>query len=223
MKAIHGYWFPDSDQHFEAHLRRSGGEYQKDRRDLALRHVRNFGLAVDVGGHVGLWSRDLSRRFDRVVAFEPIAELRACFERNVDMTGVTLHACALGARPGSVRIGNPSPDNSGGFTHEAEQGEEVPVRTLDSFALDGCDFIKLDIQGMEREALEGARETIARFGPTLCVEQRKGETAALDFARRELGYRTRARRGKEHILRPRRRLWAFLGGGRRPAPSPAGS
>ena len=49
----------------------------------------------------------------------------------------------------------------------------LPVETLDQIVeqlrLDRVDFIKMDIEGAERRALEGARETLRRFKPRMAI------------------------------------------------------
>jgi hypothetical protein len=51
---------------------------------------------------------------------------------------------------------------------------EVEIRTLDEFRLTGVRFIKADVEGSEREVLEGARETIARERPPILLELLSG-------------------------------------------------
>jgi hypothetical protein len=51
---------------------------------------------------------------------------------------------------------------------------EVEVRTLDAFALTDVTFIKIDVEGSERDVLEGARATIARERPPLLLELLSG-------------------------------------------------
>ncbi len=49
----------------------------------------------------------------------------------------------------------------------------VPVKPLDDIVeelqLDRVDFIKMDIEGAERVALEGSRRTIERFRPRMAI------------------------------------------------------
>lgn len=60
---------------------------------------------------------------------------------------------------------------------------------LDSLKLEACDFLKLDIEGMEREAILGARKTIERFKPVLYVENDREERSdALVRTLTDFGY-----------------------------------
>lgn len=51
--------------------------------------------------------------------------------------------------------------------------EKVRVTTIDNFVrefkLSRVDYIKSDIEGMERNLLRGARETLKTFAPKLCI------------------------------------------------------
>jgi hypothetical protein len=46
----------------------------------------------------------------------------------------------------------------------------VELVSVDSLGLTGCRLIKVDVEGMETEVLEGARETVEKFQPLLFVE-----------------------------------------------------
>ena len=71
---------------------------------LALSHTKGRRVALDIGAHVGLISRILAMDFERVEAFEPLPDHRECFAQNVTAENVVLHACALGASQGEVRM-----------------------------------------------------------------------------------------------------------------------
>ena len=67
------------------------------------------------------------------------------------------------------------------FQHESE-GPKVLLTTIDNAAelqLNKVDFIKMDIEGAELKALEGAVETISRFNPRLAItlEHRREDQA----------------------------------------------
>jgi hypothetical protein len=70
-------------------------------------------------------------------------------------------------------------------------GKTVAIQkvSLDALALPHVDLIKLDIQGMELEALEGARQTIERSRPIILVESIKAGRERLRGFLAECGYK----------------------------------
>ena len=91
---------------------------------------------------------------------------------------------------------------------------DVEIRTLDEVGLAGVRFVKADVEGGEREVLDGARATIARDRPIILLQLLSGthdnpaaETAAIDL--RDLWLRgvhrpaRREDRGNAGNLRPR--------------------
>ena len=73
---------------------------------------------------------------------------------------------------------------------DAGPGEPVPLITIDGLNLRDCQFIKLNIEGMETEALRGAAATIGRFRPILYVENdRQARSAPLIGLVQSYGYR----------------------------------
>ena len=95
MYQEHGWWFPDYDTHFVGMLTKNikkGGlpVYQEPVRTKSFEFVQHKGLALDIGANVGLWSRDIAEQFEQVIAFEPVADFRACYEKNVDINIVVL-------------------------------------------------------------------------------------------------------------------------------------
>jgi hypothetical protein len=51
---------------------------------------------------------------------------------------------------------------------------DVEIRTLDDFGLMNVRFIKADVEGSEREVLDGARATLARDRPIILLELLSG-------------------------------------------------
>jgi FkbM family methyltransferase len=200
MKQAHGWWFPDHEQHLIEWLAKNGKQmhgrssYQWAKIEAALAVVPEFGVAVDIGGHVGLWSYYLAMKFVKVHAFEPMAAHRECFEANLaGADNVVLHDCALGDEVGSIRL--KTGPNSSGDTYVDGKGD-IPLKLLDSFGLTGVDFIKADCEGYELFAMRGAEQTIRRWRPTIIVEQKPGraqkyglhQTEAVGYLR-GLGYK----------------------------------
>jgi FkbM family methyltransferase len=179
-----GVYLPDGEKHLLGWMDKAGeqvdgkGSYQIKKLRAALEHVKQFRVAVDIGAHCGLWSMQLAKRFEQIVAFEPVERHRECFLANLQgHENVELHGCGLGEKFGFVTIES-KPDSSGdsrvaAYADElAENGPRIPVKTLDSFDLPVVDFIKIDTEGYELFVVRGAEQTIKRCRPTMIVEQK---------------------------------------------------
>ena len=210
LREFGGWFFPDHEAHLQDWLRKVNDErdgrlrYQGAKQDLALAHCRQKRVAIDIGGHVGLWSFYLAQQFETVHAFEPVAEHRACFEANVKATNVILYPCALGA--GEARVSIHTSQGSSGDSWVNGEGE-IPMHRLDSYGFSDVDLIKVDCEGGELAALRGGEETIIRCRPTIIVEQKPGraqkfglaETAAVQYLE-SLGAKLRAHKSGDYVL-----------------------
>ena len=56
---------------------------------------------------------------------------------------------------------------------------QVKVVTIDQLELKRLDFIKIDIEGMEIEALNGAKKSIEQFKPQLLIEKIKSNESEI--------------------------------------------
>lgn len=149
--------------------------------------VPRGGTAVDVGANQGLFSYALSYIADRVVAFEPNPDY-ASFARWMLRGRAEVHQLALSDASGRGTLYVPLSDDgmvlhfAGSLqrTHSqfrSMETHDVDIRTLDGFGLVGVHFIKADVEGNEREVLDGARTTIARDRPTILLELLSGTHA----------------------------------------------
>lgn len=181
MKQVNGIFLPDYEQEMVRFLEHrpsmldGRGSYQRSKWERAIGLCRNRRVAIDIGAHVGLWSIPLALTFDRVHAFEPHPEHRACFERNLaDRDNVALHPSAVGETPGLVRLSTET--RSSGDTHitDGSEGPLVAVVRIDDViaATAPIDLIKLDTEGFELPALRGAEQTLLRCRPIVVVEQK---------------------------------------------------
>jgi Methyltransferase FkbM domain len=72
-----------------------------------------------------------------------------------------------------------------------ENTAEIRKVALDEFNLPRVDFIKLDVEGMELEALQGAEKTIKSSRPVLLVEKIKSNGEELHRWFSDRGYNLR--------------------------------
>jgi hypothetical protein len=61
-------------------------------------------------------------------------------------------------------------NNSG--AHYVDGDGPIPMQTIDSLNLDALDFLMLDIEGYEYDALQGGIGTITAFNPVIVVEEK---------------------------------------------------
>lgn len=215
MKHVDGWWFPDGESHLPQWMANpkvrtimnGRAAYQGQKQKAAMELCTQFRTAVDVGGHVGLWSFNLAHAFENVVAFEPVAAHRECYARNTEgLANIELHACALGDREGSVSI-RTEPTSSG--DSRVDGAGEIPMHTLDSFALSEVDLIKIDCEGFEMFVLRGAEELLARQKPVIVVEQKRGhavkyglgDTDAVPYLQ-SMGYRVAREMSGDFLMVP---------------------
>lgn len=176
MKQVLGWWLPDTDKHFEIYLNKEGGQYQSTHRTTILNFLRTkikeFSCCIDVGSHVGFWSKEFTENFKHVYAFDPIPNVRECYVKNVTKDNYTLYPYGLGNAEKKVNVLY-NPDETGN-THVTNTGNlEIELKKLDSFEFDKIDYIKIDAEGFEIEVVKGAEKLIQRDKPFIHVEMKE--------------------------------------------------
>ncbi len=133
---------------------------------------KNKRVAVDVGAHIGLWSRNLAPHFEAVFAFEPVRENAECFRHNTrGLENVHLAEIVLGDTTGTAAMGLPDGGNSGMW--HVVPGIEIGPKTmhaLDTANLAQLDLLKIDTEGFEGRVIRGALQTIRKYGPVIVFE-----------------------------------------------------
>lgn len=191
MKKELNWWWPDHEAHLQGWFKATKNQikmngrlaYQGRKQQAVLDQCLKRGIrrrAIDVGGHVGLWSWNLAHEFDQVDAFEPVKDHQDCFDKNVlaFMTNVDLHTVALGKEPGWVSMW--TEEGSSGNTQVKGAGP-IAMVTLDSFDFKDVDLIKIDCEGFEENVILGAMKTIEFCAPVIIVEQKRDMATRFDL------------------------------------------
>ena len=179
---------------------RKYGEFSGEETALFRLIVQPGRTVLDVGANIGAHTIDLSRLVGAAGAVHAFEPQRLAFQllcANVALNNranVFTHQAAVGAASGTLRVPSLDPairNNYGGLSLlESQSGETVPLVTIDGLDLGDCQFIKIDVEGMETEALRGAVKTIDRFRPILYVENdRQAQSAELIGLVQSFGYR----------------------------------
>jgi len=172
-----GLWWPDFESGAEDVQEHMIGRVTDV--DVVVKYVRTKGIAVQAGGHVGLWARQLAKHFAFVHTFEPSPNMFACLLKNVDgYRNILPQECALGEKLGIVGFSERRSGRSKVDNQTADYN--VAMRTMDSLRLPRCDLLYLDLEGYETQALSGAVNLLSRFKPVVVLEVLKGNREAIE-------------------------------------------
>jgi FkbM family methyltransferase len=165
---------------------------QEDWFEDEIRFVRRFlrpGMrAVDVGANFGVYTLALAGAVGadgKVWAFEPTPLTADFLERSLALNvcaQVVLKRSAVSARSGTVAFSvtnNPELNAIATAGNSSSDVISVPAVTLDEIAVQegwmGIDFVKLDVEGHELEAIEGGSAFFRSNSPLLMFEIKAAE------------------------------------------------
>jgi FkbM family methyltransferase len=176
------------------------GEFSEVEARAFAQLIPQGGVALDVGANIGAHTVPMAQivgNSGMVVAFEPQRILHQMLCANLALNAlpnVWTFCAGAGREIGTLRV--PPLDysathNFGGISLSGgSEGEVVQILPLDALPLSACHFIKIDVEGMEREVIAGAKNLIAKWRPLLYVENdRQEKSAALIAALLALDYR----------------------------------
>lgn len=143
---------------------------------------------IDIGAHVGTWSLNLAKYFDRVIAFEPDPRGYTVLKKNLELNNiknVEVVPMAVSNKAGNIKFNlfhNPctntlmDPKEMGrGGVEDSPIGEiQVDTISVDEFVqsrgINDIDFIKIDAEGAELLIVEGALNMFKTQKPDFFIE-----------------------------------------------------
>ena len=125
---------------------------------------------VDLGAYNGDTVKEFIEKcpdYEKIYAVEPDKRsFRKLTENTLGYRNVECIRAVIGSKNEDTFFS----DKKGRGSHEDLSGESIPKKTLDAL-LNGerADFIKIDVEGNELEAIDGAKETIRKYKPKMLV------------------------------------------------------
>ncbi len=130
---------------------------------------------VDVGAYTGdtinVFLEQCSYKFEKIYAFEIDTKIAEILQNNIQKLDISLQDKIKIFQNGLYneykKMKISAGDSSSCIQYEGE--EEVVVDRLDSVISEEVTLIKMDIEGAELDALQGATETIQKYKPKLAI------------------------------------------------------
>jgi len=135
---------------------------------IILEHIKPGDVVVDAGAFIGDHTiAYLNAVGDEgvVIAFEPNPKAFQCLVHNCPHAQSFNYGLCSHAGEAFLEVC----DNVGASSIGAS-GEAIKLMCLDELNLDRLDFIKLDVEGYELKALQGAKGLIEKFRPKMWIE-----------------------------------------------------
>jgi FkbM family methyltransferase len=171
--------FPYGDGYWSKLLNRSYN--YEDELELLFRDSIDVDYTfIDCGANYGYWSVLVSSKpfgAHKAIAIEPSGQNYPKLANNARLNGGRFEAmkCAIGSGRGTARLSG-SKHEAFSIAGDQSDGEEVPVIALDNLIDDGKVsasgkyLIKLDVEGVEIEAIKGGSRLLQTDTVVLCEE-----------------------------------------------------
>ncbi len=181
--------------------------------DLRRHYYGDGVVAVDCGANIGIYTVEWSKHmtgWGSVVAIEAQERIYYALGGNIAINNcfnARAMCAAVGRQPGVMKIPNLDHLSSASFgSLELKQRErnefigqkidyaaekdlvDIRVVSLDSLDLGRVDLVKIDVEGMEIDVLEGAVNCIAKQHPVILVEWIKNDKEKLKAWLEKAGY-----------------------------------
>jgi len=161
------------------------GEWAEPEVSLLAQIIRTGDVLVEAGSNIGVHTLPLARLAGAegtVHAFEPLVCNSQLLNANIVNNGlqnIRSYQMGVGERPGICDFPQPWPDQPNNYgalgLYTSQIIEDLPmvpcgIVSVDSLQLKRIDFIKIDVEGHEREVILGSMSSISIHRPALLVE-----------------------------------------------------
>lgn len=134
-------------------------------------YLKSGDICIDAGACEGFFTRYALEKGAKVIVIEPVNVLAEClqhtFSEDIKTGNVSIYNVAIGSYTGQ---GHLSSDPTQVYeSHLSNTGEKIDIVKLDDLITGKVDFIKMDIEGGEVDALYGAKNIIQQYKPKLSI------------------------------------------------------
>ena len=180
---------------------------------LRKQHYGEKVIAIDCGANIGTHTVEWSRHmygWGEVIAFEAQERIYYALAGNVSINNcfnAKAIWAAVGSKSGTIYVPSPDylkPSSFGSLeirkkdttefigqdvSYDVSNSIETKLLAIDDLQLQRIDLIKIDIEGMEMEALQGAEKSLVRCKPQLIIEKIKSNEQEIIGLLENIGYK----------------------------------
>jgi len=159
-----------------------GGTLIEEARIISKAYLKYYNLnksdiVIDCGAHIGMFSLYASQKIGnkgKVIAFEPDEENYEKLLKNIKLNNIkNIIVLKQGVWNKKTKLSFDSSLGASSSVSKEKLGEKISVDSIDNFVkklkLKKVDFIKMDIEGAEIEAIKGAKQTLKNNNVNLAI------------------------------------------------------
>jgi len=160
-------------------------------------YIKKNAVILDIGANIGnhsvYWGVNTS--VSRIYSFEPLEDIFKILKKNVEINELTdkvkLFNIGLSNEKINGSISFYDAANIGRTSLKQNTNGNLLLDKLDNIKIeeDSVDFVKIDVEGHELQVLQGARETLLKYKPTIFVESFPDKKQKVHEYLINLGYR----------------------------------
>lgn len=171
-----GYFYLDGiDDLIKSFLKR-GEVWEGHIQNLIHQYGRPGSVVLDIGAHIATHTLTMAQAVGsegQVLAFEPQPKIFRELFLNMAVNQVhntSFYWAGVGDHEGSIELGPLHASNEAGSGLYGGTKQFVPLLTIDSLRLSNVSLMKIDVEGMEDQVLDGAKNTILSNHPIIIIE-----------------------------------------------------
>jgi FkbM family methyltransferase len=165
-----------SDDDYLTHI---GSEFEPGMCSLFKSLINKNHKVLDIGANIGLTSILFGNLASEVDSFEPSLSTFKILQKNLAASlhsNIHIHNFGLGAKNENLTLTFSPSNRAGGFVSDKTQAskehsvENIVIKKGDDFLITKVDFIKIDVEGYEKNVIEGLLQSILQNHPVIVLE-----------------------------------------------------
>ena len=170
------------------------GEYSEIELSIIMSFINENDVVFDIGSNIGAFSIPFAKKVGnrgKVFCFEPQNLIYELLKKNVQdnkFANVKLYQNGIGEKKSTIDlnlIDYSVMDNFGGislvqteknpfFPGKEDPKQKIQIKMLDDFlSLKKCNLLKIDVESMEIDVLNGGKKFIKKFRPIMWIENQR--------------------------------------------------